>query len=264
MTSEQGTNVAGIYAITCLPTGKRYIGSAINIRKRWNQHRLALRKGKHHSRYLQRAWSKYGEGQFKFSVLEYVEATQDMDPEDAKHYLLALEQIHIDAFDVVSEDYGFNLTPIAGSVLGVKHTDEVKAANSAKIKAHHANPEYRAAMAGIKRAYYAANPDARDRLEVNSKAYWEDPEARAAAADRTRAYYAAHPEAAAAHSERHKAHFADPEVRKAHSQRLKAVKSTPEARANNSRSQRMRHLKIPHPTRDFIKKQPVEIQELML
>src|SRR5687768_12784577 len=63
---------AGVYQIRCKPTGKIYIGSAVDLRARWEHHRGRLRRGDHRNRYLQNAWVKYGEVNFEFSVLEFV------------------------------------------------------------------------------------------------------------------------------------------------------------------------------------------------
>jgi group I intron endonuclease len=62
--------MSGIYKITCLPTGKIYIGSSIHINVRWNIHKHQLRKNTHDNPYLQRAWDKYGENNFKFEIIE--------------------------------------------------------------------------------------------------------------------------------------------------------------------------------------------------
>ncbi len=59
----------GIYSITNTQNCKRYIGSAVCFRTRWNHHRSDLRNGKHYSLKLQRAWNKYGESAFEFEVL---------------------------------------------------------------------------------------------------------------------------------------------------------------------------------------------------
>lgn len=59
----------GIYAILNTATDKRYVGSAVNIRKRWTVHRHYLRKGTHHSSKLQRSWNKHGEIAFQFDIL---------------------------------------------------------------------------------------------------------------------------------------------------------------------------------------------------
>lgn len=63
----------GIYKIENVVTGDFYIGSSVNIRKRFDGHRTLLRNNKHFSAYLQNAWNKYGEDNFKFYVLEYLD-----------------------------------------------------------------------------------------------------------------------------------------------------------------------------------------------
>lgn len=62
--------ISGVYQIVNTINGHRYIGSAVDIRKRWNEHKRDLRNNRHHSVYLQRAWNKYGESCFEFSVIE--------------------------------------------------------------------------------------------------------------------------------------------------------------------------------------------------
>ncbi|MCD2345816.1 NUMOD3 domain-containing DNA-binding protein [Clostridium guangxiense] len=62
--------ISGIYKITNLVNNKVYIEQSVNIRKRWNQHVLELNKNIHPNIYLQSAWNKYGEINFKFSILE--------------------------------------------------------------------------------------------------------------------------------------------------------------------------------------------------
>jgi group I intron endonuclease len=63
---------SGIYKITCLKTNKIYIGSSIDIKKRWNSHRHHLRNGIHGNNYLQNSWNKYGEKNFKFEIIEII------------------------------------------------------------------------------------------------------------------------------------------------------------------------------------------------
>lgn len=46
---------SGIYKITNVVNNKIYIGSACNIMQRFSNHKSSLRKGKHHSIYLQRS-----------------------------------------------------------------------------------------------------------------------------------------------------------------------------------------------------------------
>lgn len=110
----------GIYAITH-SDGRAYIGSSVNILGRWACHVSILRTNKHHSPKLQRAWNKYGESAFIFSVIEVVELASD---------LIAREQFHIDC--ARSFAHGFNISPTAGNTLGRKHCDEAIKKMSAK------------------------------------------------------------------------------------------------------------------------------------
>lgn len=100
-------NRSGIYKITCTVNGRFYIGSAVNFRYRWACHTSQAKKGKHHSRYLQNAWNKYGESAFGFEVLLLC----------AKEDLIMYEQRTIDALKP-----RFNMSPTAGSSLGSKQT----------------------------------------------------------------------------------------------------------------------------------------------
>ena len=60
--------VSGIYSITCIENGKRYIGQSVDIQKRWATHSCALRNGTHVNVHLQRAWDKGNT--FRFEILE--------------------------------------------------------------------------------------------------------------------------------------------------------------------------------------------------
>ena len=57
------TNAAGIYQIVNVRNGKRYIGSAVNLRKRLLAHLGEFARGKNSPR-LQNAWNKYGKEAF--------------------------------------------------------------------------------------------------------------------------------------------------------------------------------------------------------
>lgn len=62
---------SGIYAIINNITNKRYIGSYIDIRDRFWRHKSALRKNRHPNAHLQNSWTKYGEENFTFNIIEY-------------------------------------------------------------------------------------------------------------------------------------------------------------------------------------------------
>lgn len=66
-----------IYSIRNKINGKRYVGLTRDITSRWYHHIYELRRGLHHSSKLQRAFNKYGEDNFEFSVLETVDCDFD-------------------------------------------------------------------------------------------------------------------------------------------------------------------------------------------
>lgn len=79
---------AGIYQIKNVLNGHSYIGSTNNFYDRLIQHRSHLRKQKHHSIALQRAYDKYGEYNFEVNILEICSPVRDT--------LLYLEQKYLD------------------------------------------------------------------------------------------------------------------------------------------------------------------------
>lgn len=62
--------VSGIYSIRNKINDKLYIGSSIDILKRFGRHRFCLRKGIHDNIHLQSSWKKYGEDSFDFEIVE--------------------------------------------------------------------------------------------------------------------------------------------------------------------------------------------------
>jgi group I intron endonuclease len=93
---------SGIYEIVNLVNGKKYIGSAKSLHSRFGNHRVRLVSGKHHNRYLQKSWIKYGAEAFAFRVLLICRPTD----------LICFEQRAIDS---LRPEY--NLSPTAGSTL---------------------------------------------------------------------------------------------------------------------------------------------------
>ncbi len=98
-------HTSGVYQIRCLPTGKIYVGSTVDLRHRWEQHYRELRRGDHHNHHLQNGWDKYGEENFEFVVLELV----------AEPDLLRVEQAWLDKTGCANPEIGFNIFDTAGS-----------------------------------------------------------------------------------------------------------------------------------------------------
>lgn len=90
---------------------KRYIGSAVNFRRRKSAHWSTLNKGCHPNRHLQRHVNKYGIEVLSFSVLERCNTGS----------LIEREQYYLDTLKPE-----FNGSPTAGSPLGFKHSEEAK------------------------------------------------------------------------------------------------------------------------------------------
>lgn len=148
--------MTGIYQIKNICNGKVYVGSAIDIDKRWGTHIRALKRGDHRNIHLQRSWNKYGQASFEFSVLE----------ETTESTLIEREQFYLDKLYSADHSKGFNIAPTAGNSLGIKRRPEtiekVRAArkgstlteehkanigeairNSEAHKIAHNNPEYK-------------------------------------------------------------------------------------------------------------------------
>lgn len=113
---------SGIYMILNLINNKYYIGSSHNLYKRWHTHKSTLKHNKHDNSYLQKAWNKYGELNFKFFVLEYT------------NELLIREQYWIDKLLCINRKLSYNLRKLANTNLGIKFSEETKAKISASNK----------------------------------------------------------------------------------------------------------------------------------
>jgi group I intron endonuclease len=115
-----GTN-KGIYKITCTPTGKFYIGSSVNLKRRRFWHFCQLKHNKHDNQYLQAAYLKYGKDAFIFEIVEFF--NEDITIEE----VLKIEQIHIDESQACNPSIGYNLCKIAGAPTprnGFKHSSK--------------------------------------------------------------------------------------------------------------------------------------------
>ena len=93
---------SGIYLITCIPTGKVYVGQSLDMKSRWGEHRSLLIRGKHDNGYLQRAWNKHGSDGFTFAILEEVESGR----------LIEREAFHAERLRAFDRKRGFNLRPV--------------------------------------------------------------------------------------------------------------------------------------------------------
>lgn len=109
---------SGVYMIVDNVSGRRYVGSAVNLRKRRREHWRGLESGKHHSKFMRRCWAVRPDA-FEFKVVLYC----------SRENLLMYEQLLIDGYKPE-----FNSAPKAGSQLGFRMSDESKAKLSEAAK----------------------------------------------------------------------------------------------------------------------------------
>lgn len=103
-----------IYKIRNIVNNDFYVGSTIDSRVRFQDHRRKLRKGKHKNLHLQAAWNKYGEDCFRFEIVEIV-SSQDK--------LFEVEQRWL--AEHVGKDYCYNFASDAFAPMrGRKHSEE--------------------------------------------------------------------------------------------------------------------------------------------
>jgi group I intron endonuclease len=122
---------SGIYSITNLVNNKIYIGSAVDIKKRWRDHRFCFKRQIHHNSHFQSAWNLYGESNFKFEVIEFCDKT----------ILLDREKYFVELYNSTNSLFGYNFNDPRKRFEGHKTTDELKELFSAKMKGSN-NPMY--------------------------------------------------------------------------------------------------------------------------
>ena len=138
----------GIYEIVHVASGKRYVGSSIDIPRRWGEHLRQIRGGRHSNAKLTNFFRKYGEEAFEFRVIA------ECSPED----MLVLEQHEIDRGAYL------NIAPIAGNTLGREVTQETRDNHSRARVRMWEDAKYRSAQIA--------------RSSAQAASQWSDPEVR--------------------------------------------------------------------------------------
>lgn len=101
---------AGVYCWTNIESGKKYVGSSVDIYRRFmNYYNIKYITRACKSSLICRALLKYGYSKFKLEILEYCD--QDSAIEREQYYI-----------DLLNPEY--NILKVAGSLFGYKHTPE--------------------------------------------------------------------------------------------------------------------------------------------
>jgi hypothetical protein len=116
----------GIYKITNIKNNKVYIGSSENLYKRQIDHFGLLRRNKHHSIHLQRAWNRTlnPEESFKFEILENCKKEELLEKEN---YYLNYYCKSKDYINNINKDFlklSYNILPLAIDGFSGKHRKE--------------------------------------------------------------------------------------------------------------------------------------------
>ncbi len=160
------TDVKGVYLITNNTNGKQYVGSSVDVKRRWDTHKSKLRGGYHTNKHLQSAWNKYGEDAFSFKLLLLCD----------DQYLLDFEQRCLDQLKPA-----YNMTARSSApMLGHCHTAETKAKISAARKGMKFTEEHRANMAKARlgkkipgRKSVVFSEEHKKNLSIATKRAWE-------------------------------------------------------------------------------------------
>ncbi|MBO6272764.1 GIY-YIG nuclease family protein [bacterium] len=107
----------GVYKILNCKNNKFYIGSSVDIERRFESHRKELIAGTHNNKHLQNAWNKYGESSFRFLVVEEVANINE---------LRNRETYYLQSTNCTNPDVGYNLLNNANIGLGVCASKEVR------------------------------------------------------------------------------------------------------------------------------------------
>lgn len=126
--------IRGIYRILNLRTGAYYFGSSSNIERRFNQHKWLLNKRIHFNYKLQSDWLKFGEKNFRFSIIQSL-------PNCNREELCFKEQEFLD----INPFPTYNISKIAKNptpIVGYKHNIEIrkKLSSLAKLRIGNLNP----------------------------------------------------------------------------------------------------------------------------
>jgi group I intron endonuclease len=103
---------SGIYEIVNILSGKKYIGSSVNMPRRFKQHIYKLNNNIHDNSYLQSSWNKYGSNSFIIQPICYY----------PKELLIFIEQRCVDTFFL---EYNM-CKKVVTSCLGVKRSEHTK------------------------------------------------------------------------------------------------------------------------------------------
>lgn len=166
------SRISGIYAIKNTLNGKFYVGSSLDVRRRWYDHRARLRRGTSAETKLLNSWKRHGTEAFVFMFLEQVQENR----------LLEREQFWAEVLRATDEHRGLNvLSPsqriYAPSRLGRKHTDATKRKMSEAHLGKVFSIEHRINLSLSQKGLRHRSPEHRAKLSASLRGRIMSPEA---------------------------------------------------------------------------------------
>lgn len=159
---------AGVYVIANKNTGKCYVGSSVNIERRWKRHDYELRNSRHHSEKLQNSYLKHGAQAFCYSIVEFCD----------KDMLTEVEQAWLDRLCAHAD--GYNVCPNAGTAGTLPKTElhrrRIGDAHLGRKRSEEACARISKAMSGKSRG--PMSPELRTKISAALKGREITPDAR--------------------------------------------------------------------------------------
>lgn len=112
-------NKTGIYLWTHKESGKKYIGSAVDLSKRLSRY-YSPSELKRVDNYISKALLDHTHSVFSLAIIEYIDIT-NLSKEEVKKLILERKQHYIDTLEPK-----YNILKVAGSTLGLKYSEEVR------------------------------------------------------------------------------------------------------------------------------------------
>jgi group I intron endonuclease len=145
------SKICGIYGIRNTVNGKWLVGSSIDVKRRWKEHRNRADSNRHDNPHFQQAWNRYGDNAFEWSVLELC----------ASDMLVLREDAHMAYHKSMDERFGYNMA----SANKICITDAVRQHMSESGKGRKFSDEHKRKIA-IASAKHRHTPETRMKLSL--------------------------------------------------------------------------------------------------
>jgi len=126
MKANKEDQKCGIYCIKNMVNNKVYVGKSKNIYKRIHQHLYDLRNNriKNENSYLLNSWNKYGNENFEYSILEFLELDENLVKNRELYWMNKLNSLN--------REFGYNLRQDSSTNMITNKETSLKISNRLK------------------------------------------------------------------------------------------------------------------------------------